>query len=74
MILFHWQGSVQGLRFKLNDESEEREFNGVRAAMRALKRKVGYIVTLSDEDEMSFEEGLVRIVPFHKFRPEDVLR
>lgn len=51
-----------------------REFNGVRAAMRALKRKVGYIVTLSDEDEMSFEEGLVRIVPFHKFRPEDVLR
>lgn len=67
-------GAPVQVTFKLIDESEEREFNGIRAAMRALKRKVGYIVTLSDEDEMSFEEGLVRIVPFHKFRPEDVLR
>ena len=57
----------------LNDESEEREINGVRAAMKALRRKTGWIVTLADEDEMSFEEGNVMIVPFHKFKPEAVL-
>ena len=57
----------------LNDESEEREINGVRAAMKALRRKTGWIVTLADEDEMSFEEGNVMIVPFHKFQPAAVL-
>lgn len=57
----------------LNDESEEREIGGVRAAMRALKRKTGWIVTLEDEDEISYDEGIVRIVPFHKFKPEDTL-
>ena len=57
----------------LNDESEEREINGVRAAMRALRRKTGWIVTVADEDEMLFEEGTVKIVPFHKFRPEETL-
>lgn len=57
----------------LNDESEEREINGVRAAMKALRRKTGWIVTLADEDEMYFEEGKVMIVPFHKFKPEAML-
>lgn len=57
----------------LNDESEEREINGVRAAMRALRQKTGWIVTVSDEDEISFDEGTVRIVPFHKFKPQETL-
>ena len=57
----------------LNDDSEEREIDGVRAAMRALRRKEGWIVTVGDEDELSFDEGTVRIVPFHKFDPHDVL-
>jgi len=57
----------------LNDVSEEREIDGVRAAMRALRRKEGWIVTVADEDELSFDEGTVRIVPFHKFDPHDVL-
>lgn len=57
----------------LNDDSEEREVGGLLKAMRALKRKAGWIVTLSDEDELTFDEGVVRIVPFCKFRPEDVL-
>lgn len=57
----------------LTDDSEEREFRGVRAAMRALKRKDGWIVTVADEDELIFDEGTVHIVPFHKFMPEDVL-
>ena len=57
----------------LNDETEEREIGGVRRAMRALKRKVGWIVTLADEDELTFDEGTVRIVPFHKFSPEEAL-
>ena len=57
----------------LNDDSEECEIDGVRAAMRALRRKEGWIVTVADEDELSFDEGTVRIVPFHKFDPHDVL-
>ena len=57
----------------LNDDSEEREIGGVRAAMRALRRKEGWIVTVADEDELSFDEGTVRIVPFHRFDPHDVL-
>lgn len=57
----------------LNDDSEEREVNGLRKAMRILKRKVGWIVTLADEDEFTVDEGTVRIVPFYKFRPEEVL-
>ena len=59
---------------ELNDESEEREIAGVRHAMCALKRKVGWVVTIDDEDELSFDEGTVRIVPFCKFSPEEVLR
>ena len=38
-----------------------------------LKRKVGWIVTIADEDELTFDEGTVRIVPFHKFKPEETL-
>jgi len=57
----------------LNDDSEEREIDGLLKAMRVLKRKVGWIVTLADEDELTFDEGAVRIVPFYKFRPEEVL-
>lgn len=51
----------------LDSESEEREFGGVRAAMRALKCKTGWIVTLDEEDEFHTPEGNVKIVPFHKF-------
>lgn len=54
----------------LNSESEERKFNGVRAAMRALKRRTGWIVTLDEEDEFQFPEGSVKIVPFRKFSGE----
>ena len=25
------------------------------------------------EDELTFDEGTVRIVPFHKFKPEETL-
>lgn len=57
----------------LNDESEDREINGVRSAMRSLERKRGWIVTIADEDELSLDEGTVRIVPFHKFKPEETL-
>ena len=57
----------------LNNEDEEREINGVRAAMRSLKRRTGWIVTVADEEELSFDEGLVKIVPFWKFKPENVL-
>ena len=41
--------------------------------MRALRQKTGWIVTVSDEDEISFDEGTVRIVPFHKFKPQETL-
>ena len=58
---------------ELNDETDEREIGGVRQAMLALKRKVGWIVTVADEDELTFDEGIVRIVPFHKFKPEETL-
>ena len=58
---------------ELNDETEEREIGGVRQAMLALKRKVGWIVTIADEDELTFDEGTVRIVPFYKFKPEATL-
>jgi len=43
----------------LNDDSEEREINGLLKAMRVLKRKVGWIVKLADEDELTFDEGTV---------------
>ena len=39
--------------------------------MRALRKKRGWIVTLAEEDELSFEEGTVKIVPFHKFVPAE---
>ena len=38
-----------------------------------MKRKVGWVVTIADEDELTFDEGTVRIVPFHKFNPEEAL-
>ena len=60
--------------FVLNDENEEREIGGIRDAMRKLKRKTGWIVTLADEDEIDCEEGVVKIVPFHKFKTMDALR
>lgn len=41
--------------------------------MRVLRRKVGWIVTIADEGELTFDEGTVRIVPFHKFKPEETL-
>ena len=56
---------------RMNDENEEREINGLRAAMRSLRRTTGWIVTMADEDELSFDEGMVRIVPFHKFKPAE---
>ena len=59
---------------ELNDETEEREIGGVRQAMHTLKRKVGWVVTVADEDELTFEEGVVRVVPFYKFRPEETLK
>ena len=59
--------------FALNDETEEREIGGIRDAMRRLKRKLGWIVTLEDEDELDFDEGVVKVVPFHKFKAEDAL-
>lgn len=45
----------------------------MRSAMRSLGRKRGWIVTIADEDELSLDEGTVRIVPFHKFKPEETL-
>lgn len=60
--------------FVLNDETEDREIGGVRDAMRKLKRKIGWIVTLNDEDELDVDEGVVKIVPFHKFNAKDVLK
>ena len=59
--------------FSLNDENEERELGGVRDAMRTLKRRVGWIVTLSDEDEIDCDEGVVKIVPFYKFKARSAL-
>ena len=59
---------------RMNDENEEREINGLRAAMRSLRRTTGLIVTMADEDELSFDEGMVRIVPFHKFKPAEALK
>jgi len=59
---------------RMNDENEEREINGLRAAMRSLRRTTGWIVTMADEDELSFDEGMVRIVPFHKFKPAEALK
>lgn len=53
----------------LNDDSEEREIAGVRAAMSALGRRRGWIVTLDEEDELKVPEGTIRIVPFHAFEP-----
>ncbi len=58
---------------ELNADSEEREIEGVRAAMRATKRKRGVIVTFAEEDEVSFGEGTVSIIPFYKFNPHTVL-
>ena len=55
----------------LSGDNEEREIGGVRAAMRALRKKRGWIVTLAEEDELSFEEGTVKIAPFHKFDPAE---
>lgn len=60
--------------FALNDETEEREIGGVREAMRRLGRKLGWIVTLEDEDELRFDEGVVKVVPFHKFKAEEALK
>lgn len=59
--------------FSLNDETEGRELGGVREAMRRLKRRVGWVVTLEEEDELGYEEGVVKVVPFHKFRAVDAL-
>ena len=28
---------------------------------------------MGDEDELVFDEGVVKVVPFHKFRAEDAL-
>lgn len=57
----------------LNGDSEAREINGLRLAMRALKQPVGWIVTLADEDVLRVEEGVIRVVPFHRFAPQLVL-
>ena len=57
----------------LNGDSETREINGLRQAMRALKQPVGWIVTLADEETLRVEEGIIRIVPFHHFTPQLVL-
>ncbi|MBQ7252429.1 MAG: ATP-binding protein [Kiritimatiellae bacterium] len=53
----------------LNEDSEEREVTGMRAAMAALGRRRGWIVTVGEEDVLSVPEGEIRIVPFHAFDP-----
>lgn len=57
----------------LNSDNEERECAGIRSAMRTLRRRRGWIVTRADEDEIEFDEGVVKVTPFFKFNPKEAV-
>lgn len=48
--------------WELTDENNEREMGGLREAMKALKLKEGFVVTMNQEDEFHYSEGVVHVV------------
>ncbi len=57
---------------ELNADSEDREINGARVAMKALGRRRAWIVTVADRDEITTQDGSIHIVPFHAFDPTSI--
>ena len=48
--------------WELTDENSGREIGGLREAMKALKLEEGFVVTMAQEDEFHYPEGVVRVV------------
>lgn len=53
--------------WELNISNQEREINGLTAAMLFFKQSEGTIITFDQEDEIKTTSGTIRIVPVWKF-------
>ena len=51
----------------VTQDDMEREFNGLRAAMKMFGLKEGFVVTENQEDSFDFSEGRIALIPFCKF-------
>jgi uncharacterized protein len=55
--------SVVQVCYQIDDFNKEREFQGLKAAMRFFKLKTGYILTMDQKDQFENSEGKVEILP-----------
>lgn len=51
----------------VTQDDMEREFNGLRAAMKMFGLKEGFVVTENQEDSFDFTEGRIALIPFCKY-------
>ena len=49
--------------------TRRRELSSLRAGMRSLGAREGWVVSMDDEEEIEVEEGLVHVVPAWRWLP-----
>lgn len=53
--------------YQIDEDNKEREFNGLKEAMKRFNLTEGVIVTHNQEDEFLLSEGRVNLIPCYKF-------
>ncbi len=51
----------------INEDNKDREINGLLEAIKTFKLKEGYIITLDQEDTLTFQNKKINLIPAHKF-------